>query len=759
MRFELLAFDLLVLGPPLAASFGLFGRPRALGGGEAMKPSWSSALLVAVPGLCWLAFMSSSGALEWSTRRSLAPGVLPLAIDALLLVPALAFACVFVWRVLFSERREPPPSPLAYALHVPVFGALALAVAKLADAGFSHAAVALLGLGLLSPLDLALRTKLLVRARFWGFLAAITIATLVFGGALIQREIVEHALGSTIGFALLGLPIEDLGFALALAGAAAIVFERLEPSALARPRRSLVARWIERKFGGYRQLAFPLDEQQPEAVPSPRSVAIVGAGLAGLAAASRLAQRGFTVTLFERNEYIGGKLGSWKTTMPDGREIGMSHGFHAFFHQYYNLRDWFAELGVERRLHSIGDYLTLTVDGRESSFKDVATAPILNLLSLAQKGVYRLREVARAPTGPKMEALLRYDPVQTFAEYDGISYARFADDARLPESLRVVFNTFARAFFADADKMSMAELMKGFHYYYLSNDCGLIYDHLDDDFEPALLAPLREHLREHQVDVRTSCEIDEILPTGDGRYEIGVKGAAADKQRFDYLIVASDVVGTRALFERSPKLAAALPTTAAKVSTSAPGQRYAVLRVWLDCSFVRDLPGFIITERVQLLDSVTFVHVTEHESRAWVAEREAAGLAGSVIELHCYSVPESLPADEAPLREQLIAEMRQFFVELADAQVVHSYFYVRRDFPGFHVGMHATRPSWETEQDNLFLAGDWVSLPLPAMLMEAACTSGLLAANAICRREGVREHPVWTVPQRGLMAGWPKRPF
>jgi isorenieratene synthase len=181
--------------------------------------------------------------------------------------------------------------------------------------------------------------------------------------------------------------------------------------------------------------------------------------------------------------------------------------------------------------------------------------------------------------------------------------------------------------------------------------------------------------------------------------------------------------------------------------------------VWLDREFVRDLPGFMITERVQLLDSVTLVHYTERESKAWVAEREAAGETGSVIELHCYSVPEALPQDEAPLREQLIAEMRQFFPELADAQIVHSYFYVRRDFPGFHVGKHATRPSWETERESLFLAGDWVRLPLPAMLMEAACSAGMLAANAICRREGVREYPIWTVPQRGLMAGWPKRPF
>jgi isorenieratene synthase len=751
MRLELLAFDLLVLGPPLVASFGLLGRSAFFL--DRWRRAWPSALAVALPGLCWLAWLTSSGAIEWSTQRSLAGGLLPLAIDALLLVPAIAFACVFVWWVGFSERHETPPPAINYALHALPLAALGRGALELADVGPSHAAVALLGFGLLSPLDLVLRTKLLARPRFWGFLAAVTIATVVFGGAVIQREIVGHEWDSTVGFGLLGLPIEDLGFALTLAGAGAIVFEWLERRALARPRKSLVARWIERKFGGYRHLLAPLDEQPPVAVPTPRTVAIVGAGLAGLTAASRLAQRGFAVTLLERNAYIGGKLGAWKTTLPDGREIGMSHGFHAFFRHYYNLNQWLGELGIDRRLRSIGDYLILTVDGHKYSFKDVATTPILNLLSLAQHGVYKLREVASAPTGPKMEALLRYDPVQTFADFDDISYERFADDARLPASLRMVFNNFARAFFADPDKMSMAELIKSFHFYYLSNDSGLIYDYLDDDFEPILLAPLREHLREHGVDVRTNAEIEGIVPTSDGRYEV------QDHGTFDYLIVASDVVGTRALFERSPSLAKAVPNTATKVSTLAPGQRYAVLRLWLDRTITCDLPAFIITERVQLLDAVAFVHQTERESTAWVAEREAAGLAGSVLELHCYSVPESLPPDEDLLRIQLIAEIRQFFSELVDAQIVHSYFYVRRDFPGFHVGKHAARPSWETERDNLFLAGDWVLLPIPAMLMEAACSAGLLAANAICRREGVREYPVWTVPQRGFMAGWPKRPF
>ena len=50
------------------------------------------------------------------------------------------------------------------------------------------------------------------------------------------------------------------------------------------------------------------------------------------------------------------------------------------------------------------------------------------------------------------------------------------------------------------------------------------------------------------------------------------------------------------------------------------------------------------------------------------------------------------------------------------------------------------------------VCGDWVKLPVPAMLMEAACSSAHFAVNAIFRREGLREEPIFTVPEKGLFA-------
>ena len=39
-------------------------------------------------------------------------------------------------------------------------------------------------------------------------------------------------------------------------------------------------------------------------------VIIVGSGLAGMSAATRLLEQGFDITLYEQNNFLGGKLGA-----------------------------------------------------------------------------------------------------------------------------------------------------------------------------------------------------------------------------------------------------------------------------------------------------------------------------------------------------------------------------------------------------------------------------------------------------------------
>ena len=71
-------------------------------------------------------------------------------------------------------------------------------------------------------------------------------------------------------------------------------------------------------------------DRQPTAV-------VVGGGIAGLAAATGLAERGVAVTLVEAAPTLGGRVRAWPVAV-GGSATSMSRGFHAFFRQYYNLR-------------------------------------------------------------------------------------------------------------------------------------------------------------------------------------------------------------------------------------------------------------------------------------------------------------------------------------------------------------------------------------------------------------------------------------
>ncbi|MEZ4451795.1 MAG: FAD-dependent oxidoreductase [Nannocystaceae bacterium] len=463
---------------------------------------------------------------------------------------------------------------------------------------------------------------------------------------------------------------------------------------------------------------------------------MIEGGLAGLSAAGALAERGLAVTLFEREPHLGGKCAGWQEEV-DGERVDVDHGFHAFFHHYYNLNAFLGRVGLDAALRPIDDYLIQERDGKRWRFADVDPTPVLNLAALARAGLYRIRDIVLSRARDPMGVFLEYDEPATFALLDDVSYARFAREAELPRALRLVFNTFARAFFAAEDRLSMAELVKSFHFYYLSHDRGLLYRHLEGTYREAFIAPIARHLEAQGVELRVGVGVDALAPADEG--------LTVDGERFDYAVIATTSKGARALLEGSPELARAAPTLARQLRSTRASQRYAVLRAWLDRPLRDDVPVFVATERAAALDSVTALHRCQAAAADWARER-----GGAVVELHCYAVPDAMSPGE--VAEALLGELRAHFPELASATVVRRHLQVRDDFTAFHVGMAAERPATTTEVPRLTLAGDWVKLPIPAMLMEAAFTSGLYAANAVLEREGLRRHAVDSVPLRGLLA-------
>jgi squalene-associated FAD-dependent desaturase len=90
-------------------------------------------------------------------------------------------------------------------------------------------------------------------------------------------------------------------------------------------------------------------------------VAVIGAGLAGLAAALDLKRAGWDVTLFERSRLLGGRATSFQI---DGREV--DNGQHVFLACFTEFIDWVSLLGLSRHL-SLQDHFDVLVLSRDGA--------------------------------------------------------------------------------------------------------------------------------------------------------------------------------------------------------------------------------------------------------------------------------------------------------------------------------------------------------------------------------------------------------
>lgn len=735
MAAEYLLFNLVVLAGPVA-----FGRCQPTSFHGRWRPALAAAITVAIPFIAWDVLVTGRHWFFNVAPTAIRPLGLPLGEWAFFL--SVPLACAFTWEML-TGGVDPAPARRTPVIWTSVGVLLAAGVAAWGR-GLEYTAVACGALACAVALDTVGGGRIVRHRRFVLFAAVVLGFTAIFNGYLTGRPLVLYDARYQLDFRIGTIPIEDFVYGLALVVANVALFERVRDRMKAPrtpPGDTVVRRMIRMRLGGYRQQVNVVRPEAARRLARPRRVAVVGAGLAGLRAATVLGDRGFAVDLFEKADHLGGKIGAWQHRLADGTTVEVEHGFHAFFRHYYNLGRFMDEVGASRHLRPIEDYRILTRSGEAYGFKDLETTPVLNVLAMLKTPMLRPRDLLMHPRLARLIALLTYDPERTFARYDDLSFDAFADQADLPPALRLVFYSFARAFFATPDRMSAAEVIKSFHFFYLSHDRGLLYDHPSDTYGRTVLGPMRARLDAVGATLRLGVEVGTIASEGDG-FRIG-------DEPFDYLVLAPDVVGARAIADASPDLHRIAPLAMAKLGALRPSQPHAVLRLWVDQPSGSGLPGFVITDKKALLDSITFFHRVEESSAAWASRGGR-----SVLELHCYAVPDGVR--ESEIAQTLEGELFDYLPGLRRARILGEHLQVNHNFTAFHTGMRARRPAVETEDPRLVLAGDWIALPLPAMLMEAAVTSGLAAANAILRQEGVREEPVYSVPLRGLLARSPR---
>jgi isorenieratene synthase len=474
------------------------------------------------------------------------------------------------------------------------------------------------------------------------------------------------------------------------------------------------------------------------ALPLRPTVAVIGGGIAGLAAATALAERGVKVELFEKENYLGGRVGGWTENLPDGRSVAMNRGFHAFFKQYYNLRNLLRRIDSRlSMLIPLDDYPLVDAQGRRDTFRGLPSTPPLNAIAFALRSpTFRLRDLARL-NARAAAPLAAVSVPETYYQLDDLDADTFLHDINFPDAAQhLAFEVFARSFFTRPSALSAAELATMFHIYFLGSSEGLVFDVAAANFDAALWQPLEAHMKRHGVRVHTSTSIRSVGAAGSGAFV--VSDAAGAEISADGVVVATDVSALRTIVANSAGLGdPAWRGRVARMRTAAP---FVVLRLWLDRPVRDDRPAFLGAGGLPPLDNISVLNRYEREAAEW-ADRTG----GSVVELHAYSVTEHDPK----LKHDLLARLHATYPETATARIVFEKALRRSDCPRLAPGDFASRPTVATPHRGLALAGDGIRIDLPVALMERAATTGMAAANTLLDHFGVRGHDMYTVPIRG----------
>ena len=424
-------------------------------------------------------------------------------------------------------------------------------------------------------------------------------------------------------------------------------------------------------------------------------VAILGGGLAGLAAASALGSSGYDVDLYESRAFLGGRATSWPVGAGDEAEM-VDNCQHVLLRCCVNLLDLYRRLGVGDKVRFHKEFCFIEPGGRRSYMKrGMLPAPAHfagSFLTLKYLGFKDKLCIARAMNAIPRELRKRRD-------LDQISMLDWLREHRQTERAieRYWRQVLVSAINEELDRMAASH---GFQVFWL----GMIAR--ADSYEMGVPdVPLRELYDEHglpkSVTIHERAAVTAI-DCADGAVDAVVAGG--ERRVADYYLSCLP-------FERLRPLLPDLP-----VEWDAFGHSPITgIHLWFDRP-ITDLPHATLLDRtIQWFFNKSegrYVQLVVSASRSLTEMSR-----NEIIELAVRELGEFFPAArEATLvKAQVIKEVRATFSAAP--------------------GLEARRPRAVTPLRNFFLAGDWTRSGWPAT-MEGAVRSGYLGAEAVTTAAG-----------------------
>ncbi len=261
----------------------------------------------------------------------------------------------------------------------------------------------------------------------------------------------------------------------------------------------------------------------PDAPGSGKRVLVVGAGIAGLAAAFRLRQAGCEVTVLEKDDHVGGRM---STVERDGYRIDA--GASVLMSRYTKMLRLIADAGLASHIQPTLDLIGFVRDTRIHRFRaharrDLLCSSFLGLRAKASVGRLLLKTLCN-------KGRLDWDNPATAASLDTCSVAAYGE-SRLA---REAYDAFVRPFtlqmaLTEPEQISLAgllfwaDLMIGSRYF--NSSAGV-------RFLPDGLA--------RQLHVELSADVTEVVQQRDGATVTWTRpGEAEHREHADGVVIAT----------------------------------------------------------------------------------------------------------------------------------------------------------------------------------------------------------------------------
>lgn len=442
-------------------------------------------------------------------------------------------------------------------------------------------------------------------------------------------------------------------------------------------------------------------------------VIVVGAGVAGLAAATALAKDGAKVTLLERRPYVGGRAYSY--LHPALEEVVDSQ--HVLLGCCTNLLEMVAEAGLadQVRWYDKQTFLVPGVGGRPAQASDITInglpAPFQYSDSFLRASMISLADKAAIARG-----LLGLADGAPGADDESVTqwYRR---SGQTEGSIRRFWEPIVLATLNDSsDRCSMRYGAKVFYELFLKTreggKLGIPTVPLSDFYGAAA-----ENFVRLGGTVRTRASAQGLT--------IRDAGWVVQLQQEELL---ADRVVLAVPFEQVPALMKPLAGAQQEWGIGRAGllddashfihAPFISILLWFDRQ-ITDL------DHAWLLDTTIQWFFHKSRIRGYAPER------GSYVELVIAGSRTDLPKSRQEILEPALAELAQFFPAAKDAVLLKSGI-LKEARATFSVtpGLDRYRPAQETGLPGLFVAGDWTRTDWPST-MEGAARSGRMAAGAV----------------------------